>query len=141
MLMIPMGVEAPIRYGYITPSITNASSAAPASTNLSASANKDASVISAKSKDKDSKSIARSGWVNLPEGYDLYLRMSGLIWPEAAQRLVHGAVVTREGLGNGQVILFANSPAFRGATLGQMRILLNSMIYGPGCGARHPLNL
>lgn len=42
--------------------------------------------------------------------------------------------MTREPLGRGQVILFANPPAFRGASLATTRLLLNAMVYGPGCG-------
>ena len=64
------------------------------------------------------------------------LRMSGLLWPEAAQRIANAAYVTRERSGRGQVILFAAAPARRAMTLGTARILTNAMIYGPGLGTR-----
>jgi hypothetical protein len=81
------------------------------------------------------KAPATVGWATLPEGQSLLLRMSGLLWPEAAERLANSAWVTRESSGRGQIILFAGSPAFRGSTLGTMRILANAIIYGPGFGA------
>ena len=77
----------------------------------------------------------RIGWSAVPSGYDLRLRMSGLLWPEAAGRLANSAAVTRESVGSGQVILFANPPTFRGSSRGTARLLLNAMIYGPGLGA------
>jgi len=54
-------------------------------------------------------------------------------------RIANSAFVTRERKSNGQVILFATSPTFRGATKGTARILMNAMIYGPGFGADHPI--
>jgi hypothetical protein len=81
----------------------------------------------------------RLGWSIVPAGHDLRLRMSGLLWPEAAARLANSAAVTREAKGNGQVILFANRPAFRGATRGTARLLLNALVYGPGLGAEAPI--
>ena len=82
---------------------------------------------------------SRVGWSAVPAGHGLRLRMSGLLWPEAAGRLASSAAVTREAVGNGQVILFANSPTFRASTLGTARLLTNAMIYGPGLGARAPI--
>ncbi|QBY04608.1 peptidase [Thalassotalea sp. HSM 43] len=81
------------------------------------------------------------GWSTIPAGKDLYLRMSGLLWPEAAQRISNAAYLVRESKGHGQVILFANSPNFRGATKGTARLLLNAIVYGPGLGSRAALNL
>ncbi|TKB47548.1 M14 family metallopeptidase [Thalassotalea mangrovi] len=81
------------------------------------------------------------GWSTIPEGNDLSLRMSGLLWPEAAQRIANAAYLTQERKGNGQVILIANSPNFRGATKGTARILLNAMVYGPGLGASAKIEL
>ena len=74
------------------------------------------------------------GWATIPQGQDLYVRMSGLLWPEAAQRMSNAAYLTREKKGNGQVIMFANMPNFRGATKGTARLLLNAIVYGPGLG-------
>jgi Zinc carboxypeptidase len=81
----------------------------------------------------------RVGWSVVPAGHDLRLRMSGLLWPEAAGRLANSAAVTREGVGKGQIILFANSPTFRGVTRGTARLLLNALVYGPGLGAESPI--
>ncbi|WP_394176804.1 M14 family metallopeptidase [Thalassotalea litorea] len=91
--------------------------------------------------DNDDAKERMIGWSTVPEGNDLSLRMSGLLWPEAAQRIANSAYLTRERKGNGQVILFANSPNFRGATKGTARLLLNAMVYGPGLGSRAPLQL
>jgi len=84
---------------------------------------------------KDGKEARRAGWAPLPEGQDLRLRMSGLLWPEAAQRLSSAAYLTREQVGRGQVILFAAPPAVRAGTEGTMRLLSNALVFGPGLGA------
>ena len=81
------------------------------------------------------------GWSTLPEDHQLIVRMSGLLWPEAAQRIANAAHVTRESRGKGQVILFATQPSFRGSTKGTDRLFLNAIIYGPGLGARTTVNL
>ncbi len=66
------------------------------------------------------------------------VRLSGLVWPEARERLGDGAYCTVERMGNGQVILFACAPEFRGWFRGTMRLLSNAIVYGPGLGARQP---
>jgi hypothetical protein len=68
------------------------------------------------------------------------LRLSGLLWPEAKARIANGSWATRERLGNGQVILFATQPNFRGYFRGSERLLLNAMFYGPGLGASATVN-
>ena len=78
--------------------------------------------------------LARVGWSSLPFGQEIYLRASGLFWPEAAQRLANAPLLTREGIGKGQVILFAFEPAFRGTTQDGIRMLLNALVLGPGFG-------
>jgi hypothetical protein len=88
---------------------------------------------------EETKEKSRPGWAVAPTGNDLYLRMSGLLWPEARHRLANAAYLTRESVGNGQVILFADSPNFRSSTLGSARLLMNALIYGPGFGARQPI--
>ncbi|MFQ5877727.1 MAG: M14 family zinc carboxypeptidase [Acidobacteriota bacterium] len=121
VLMTLPGIEAPVRLGYLVPvGADDAARPAPKG---------------------GSKRVteARVGWAALPEGRELRLRMSGLLWPEAAHRLAHAAYVTREAVGGGQVILFASPPAFRGAALGTARILSNALIYGPGLGASEPI--
>jgi hypothetical protein len=75
-------------------------------------------------------------WSSIPAGNDLNVRMSGLVWPEASQRIANSAYLTRERIGDGQVILFSGEPNFRGATLGTNRLWLNAIVYGPGLGAR-----
>lgn len=66
------------------------------------------------------------------------LRISGLVWPEARQRIADSAWLTVERLGAGQVILFASSPAFRGWFRANARLLANAVVYGPGAGAEPP---
>lgn len=87
----------------------------------------------------DGAEAQRLGWSLIPGGATLRLRMSGLLWPEAARRIANSAYVTRERVGNGQVICFAGQPNFRGATRGTERLLVNAMILGPGMGASHPI--
>ncbi len=76
------------------------------------------------------------GWSAVPGNAELTLRLSGLLWPEAAERLANSAYLTRERLGHGQVILFAGDPVYRGTAYGTARLFANAVIYGPGCGAR-----
>ncbi|MFQ5350234.1 MAG: peptidase, partial [Thermoanaerobaculia bacterium] len=81
----------------------------------------------------------RVGWSLAPPGADLRVRMSGLLWPEAVQRLANGAAVTRERKGRGQVILFAVPATFRASTLATERLLMNAIVYGPGLGTSPPI--
>jgi hypothetical protein len=76
------------------------------------------------------------GWSTLPQGQELLVRMSGLLWPEAAQRIANSAYLTQEKVGNGQIILFSGQPNFRGAARGTNRLLLNAIVYGAGLGSR-----
>jgi hypothetical protein len=62
------------------------------------------------------------------------LHLGGLLWPEAAGRIAHTAFLTREGLGKGQIILFADDPNFRGYSLATQRLFLNAVLLGPGLG-------
>jgi hypothetical protein len=80
-------------------------------------------------------------WSDLPPGKDLNVRMSGLVWPEASQRIANSAYLTRERVGRGQVILFAGEPNFRGATHGTNRLWLNAVVYGAGLGAADKIDL
>ena len=63
------------------------------------------------------------------------LRLAGVLWPEARQRLQHSAWVTCERRGRGAVVLFASPPAFRGLFRGSARLLSNAVVYGPGLAA------
>ena len=62
------------------------------------------------------------------------LHVSGLLWPEAANRLARTAYLTREAKGKGQIILFAGDPTYRRATRGTERLILNAVLLGPGLG-------
>ena len=73
-------------------------------------------------------------WSTLPKGVELKVRMSGMLWPEAAQRIANSAYLTRESVGKGQIILFSGQPNFRGAARGTNRLWLNAVIYGSGLG-------
>ncbi len=66
------------------------------------------------------------------------LRLSGLLWPEARERLAESAYATVERRGAGQVILFASEPGFRGFHPGTGRLFRNAVVYGPGAGANPP---
>jgi len=85
------------------------------------------------------KEAPRVGWSALPEGTQMHLRMSGLLWPEASHRLANAAWVTRESHGRGQIILFGSQPTFRAYARGTTRVFLNAAVYGPGFGAAQPV--
>lgn len=89
---------------------------------------------------KDKPVSRKIGWSSLPDEYELKLRMSGLLWPEASQRIANSAYLTREQKGNGQIILFASQPVFRGSTLATNRLLLNALVYGAGLGTNNVVN-
>jgi hypothetical protein len=90
-------------------------------------------------KKDDKKEEPKPGWLAAPPGFELRLRMSGLLWPEAADRLAHSAYVTQEHVGRGQLILFADNPTFRGSARGSTRLLMNAAVLGPGMGASAPI--
>jgi len=64
------------------------------------------------------------------------LHLGGVLWPEAAGRISQTAYLTREGMGRGQMILFAGDPNFRGYFWGTERLFLNAVLLGPGMGVR-----
>lgn len=66
------------------------------------------------------------------------MRLSGLLWPEAKERIADSAYCTVERVGSGQVILFASSPVFRDWFKAAGRLLANAIVYGPGAGANQP---
>ena len=88
-------------------------------------------------KDSKTKTI---NWSQIPSGYDLNVRMSGLVWPEASQRIANSAYLTREKIGKGQIILFSGEPNFRGSARGTNRLWLNAVIYGSGLGTDSIVN-
>ena len=67
------------------------------------------------------------------------LRLSGLLWPEARQRLADTAYATVESVGRGQLILFATDPTYRMWLPCMQRLFLNATLLGPGMGASQPL--
>ncbi|MEK6676030.1 MAG: M14 family metallopeptidase [Planctomycetota bacterium] len=66
-------------------------------------------------------------------------RLSGLLWPEARERWRDTAYATVERVGQGQIILFASDPFFRGYFEGSGRLLLNAIVLGPGFGTSAPI--
>jgi hypothetical protein len=120
ILLSPPAVQAPVRLGFFSPAPPKPPEAA----------------SSAEGKDKKKEDAKPApGWTIAPPGFEMRLRMSGLLWPEAADRLANAAYVTRESVGLGQLILFASDPTFRGAALGTSRIFANAVVLGPGMGA------
>lgn len=67
------------------------------------------------------------------------LRLSGLLWPEARERLEGSAYATVEALGKGQIILFAENPVYRGYFTATARVFSNAVTYGPGLGGNPPI--
>ena len=64
------------------------------------------------------------------------MHLGGLLWPEAAARLAQTGYATREGVGRGQVILFADNPVFRRWMKDSERMMINAILMGPGLGTR-----
>ncbi len=90
---------------------------------------------------KDAKHENALGWYSLPQGKEVHVRMSGLIWPEASQRIANSSYLTREAIGKGQVIMFSGQPNYRGAARGTNRLLLNALVYGAGFGSEANIRL
>ena len=88
----------------------------------------------------DQNQALRINWSDIPSGMDLNVRMSGLVWPEASQRIANSAYLTRERFGAGQIILFSGEPNFRGSSLGTNRLWLNAIVYGSGLGTKLIIN-
>ncbi len=64
------------------------------------------------------------------------IHLGGLLWPEGAARLANTGYATREALGRGQVILFADHPSYRRWMVESERMLINAILMGPGLGTR-----
>ena len=129
VLMVPPGVEAPVRAGVFHQ--------APPPPPPAGDDDAETGAVAAEADDKDD--TPPPGWIIAPPGYELRLRMSGLLWPEAAERIAHGAAVAREQVGAGQVILFGVNPLFRGSTAGTARLFMNAVVCGPGMGTQQPI--
>ena len=67
------------------------------------------------------------------------VRLGGLVWPEARERLGRSAWLTVERIGRGQVVLFAALPGFRGYHRATGRLFSNAVVLGPGLGADQPV--
>ena len=91
--------------------------------------------------DSEATEAQTLNWSTAPRGTAVSVRMSGLLWPEAAARIANSAYVTRERVGKGQVILFSGQPNFRGSTRGVGRVWLNALVYGPGLGTSAQVEL
>lgn len=124
VLMAFDDTDAPIRFGYIVPS--------PTTTNEQSNTQQKKDVA-------HKKEPQRIGWFTQIPDTEIYLRMSGLLWQEAAHRLVHSCWLTRESYGRGQIILFSSPPTFRGVERGTMRVFLNAVVLGPGLGTIQPV--
>ena len=85
--------------------------------------------------------IKQLNWSTIPADHDIKVRMSGLVWPEASEKIANSAYLTREQIGNGQLILFSGQPNFRGSTRGTSRLWLNAVVYGVGLGTTPRINL
>jgi hypothetical protein len=134
VLVSPAG-QAPVRLGVFSPLPP-----APPTPKANEAKPADGKAEGAEGKGDDKKTAKpKPGWSVSPAGHELRLRMSGLLWPEAADRLANSAYLTREQIGAGQVILFASDPNFRAATLGTARLFANAAIYGPGMGTSQPI--
>jgi hypothetical protein len=68
------------------------------------------------------------------------LRLSGLRWAEARARWGESVYAARDGYGEGQAIVFAAIPNFRGYYHGAERMLLNALFLGPGFGTAARVN-
>ena len=93
------------------------------------------------SSDNDNDNYKSLNWSDIPAGKDINVRMSGLVWPEASNRIANSAYLTQERYGKGQIILFAGEPNFRGSALGTNRIWLNAIVYGSGLGTSANIDL
>jgi hypothetical protein len=134
VMLTPVGIEAPVRLGAIEPSPTPEPIKSPAAAPVTP-ASPEPKADPKPGTPAPATPETLPGWSIAPPGHELRLRMSGLLWPEASERLAHAAYVTREQVGSGQVILFASSPTFRAAAKGTARIFSNAVVFGPGMGA------
>ncbi len=116
VLHAPASVQVPARFGHFSP-LPDA----------------------AKKPDGPETKKRAAGWSIAPPAHEMRLRMSGLVWPEAAERLANSAYVTRESIGRGQLILFAANPTYRAAAAGSTRLLVNALVLGPGMGTSQPI--
>jgi len=62
------------------------------------------------------------------------IRLSGLLWPEARERWARTSYLSRETIGDGQVVAFLGNPVYRAYFHGTARLLANAILLGPGMG-------
>ncbi|MEM9292503.1 MAG: M14 family zinc carboxypeptidase [Acidobacteriota bacterium] len=60
---------------------------------------------------------------------------SGFAWPEAQERLTGSLVLGLEHHGDGQALIFAHDPSFRGFWRSSLPLLLNGVLHGPSLSA------
>lgn len=58
------------------------------------------------------------------------LKVSGFLTSENEKKLIHTAYLIRERVGRGSVVLFADTPVFRGFSDGTTRLFLNAVFFG-----------
>jgi hypothetical protein len=58
------------------------------------------------------------------------LKVSGFITPENEKKVTNTAYMIRERVGRGSVVMFADTPVFRGFSDGTTRLLLNAIFFG-----------
>jgi hypothetical protein len=66
------------------------------------------------------------------------IKLSGYISPENEKKLSQTAYEVRERNGRGYVVLFADSPVFRGFWDGSARLLVNAVFFGNVSDPRLP---
>jgi hypothetical protein len=58
------------------------------------------------------------------------LKVSGFLTSDNEKKLIHTAYLVRERVGRGSVVLFADTPVFRGFSDGTTRLFLNAVFFG-----------
>ncbi|MEZ5973808.1 MAG: hypothetical protein R3E96_02880 [Planctomycetota bacterium] len=64
------------------------------------------------------------------------VRLAGLVWPEARERLADGAWLAREGMGNGQGCCLRPGPRVPRIVARHRALARQRRGFGPGLGAR-----
>ena len=58
-------------------------------------------------------------------------RLAGLLWPDTESAVAGSLLVATESVGDGQLVTFAQDPAFRGFVRSTMDLLVDVVLYGP----------
>jgi hypothetical protein len=59
------------------------------------------------------------------------LRIGGLLWPTAAEKLAGTPYLVEEPVGEGKLVLFADDPNFRLMLRGLRRLFMNAVLFAP----------